>query len=101
MAQVLLKPSAVELIELTAGSEGLGLEIDEIIISDKSSLIGKTIATSNIRDNYNVLIAGIKRVDGALKLNPSSDEVISKGDILIALGEPDQISKLETSESEK
>jgi len=100
MAQVLLKPSAVELIELTTGSEGLGLEIDEIIISDKSSLIGKTIASSNIRDNYNVLIAGIKRSDGVLKLNPSSDEVISKGDILIALGEPDQITKLETLESE-
>ena len=101
MAQVLLKPSAVELIELTTGSEGIGLEIDEIIISDNSSLIGKTIATSNIRDNYNVLIVGIKRADGVLTLNPSSDVVISKGDILVALGEPDQITKLETSESEK
>ncbi len=101
MAQVLLKPSAVELIELTTGSEGIGLEIDEIIISDNSSLIGKTIATSNIRNNYNVLIAGIKRVDGVLTLNPGSDVVISKGDVLVALGEPDQITKLETSESEK
>ena len=101
MAQVLLKPSAVELIELTTGSEGISLEIDEIIISDNSSLIGKTIATSKIRDNYNVLIAGIKRADGVLTLNPSSDVVISKGDILVALGEPDQITKLETSESEK
>ena len=100
MAQVLLKPSAVELIELTTGSEGIGLEIDEIIIGDNSSLIGKTIATSNIRNNYNVLIAGIKRADGVLTLNPGSDEVISKGDILVALGEPDQITKLETSESE-
>lgn len=101
MAQVLLKPSAVELIELTTGSEGIGLEIDEIIISDDSSLIGKTIATSKIRDNYNVLIAGIKRADGVLTLNPSSDVVISKGDILVALGEPDQITKLENLESEK
>lgn len=100
MAQVLLKPSAVELIELTTGSEGIGLEIDEIIIGDNSSLIGKTIATSNIRNNYNVLIAGIKRADGVLTLNPGSDEVISKGDILVALGEPEQITKLEISESE-
>jgi len=47
-----------------------------------------------------VLIAGIKSSDGVLRLNLSSDEVISKGDILIALGEPDQITKLETLESE-
>jgi len=101
MAQVLLKPSAVELIELTTNGAGIGLEIDEIIIGATSRLIGKTIETSNIRNNYNVLIAGIKGIDGKLKLNPSPDEVISEGDILIALGEPDQITKLEKIESEK
>lgn len=100
MAQVLLKPSTVELIELTTNGEGIGLKIDEIIIKENSSLIGKTIATSKIRDNYNVLIAAIKRSNGNIMLNPSPNELITKGDILFALGEPEQITKLETIESE-
>jgi len=101
MVQVLLKPSAVEIIELNTGGEGIGLEIDEIIIKANSPLIGKTIATSNIRSDYNVLIAGIKGTDGELKINPKPNEVISLGDTLIAFGEPEQITKLEAIESER
>ncbi|MCH7618851.1 MAG: potassium channel protein [Candidatus Marinimicrobia bacterium] len=100
MAQVLLKPSAVEFIELTTGGENYGLEIDEIKISANSSLIGKTLATSEIKSNYNVLIAAIKNKEGSIKINPDSNMIISAGDTLIAFGQSENISKLESLENE-
>ncbi|TFB10781.1 hypothetical protein E3V55_04930 [Candidatus Marinimicrobia bacterium MT.SAG.3] len=73
MAQILLKPSAVEFIELTTGSETLGFVIDEILIINSSPLIGKSIKNSNIRDDYNILIAAIKDSHGSINFNPKSD----------------------------
>lgn len=100
MAQVLLKPSAVEFIELTTGGENIGLEIDEIKISANSPLIGKTLATSEIKSNYNVLIAAIKNKDGSININPDSNMVISTGDTLIAIGQSQNITKLESLKNE-
>ena len=94
MAQILLKPSAVEFIELTTGSETLGFVIDEIPIIDSSPLIGKSIKNSKIRDDYNILIAAIKDSDGSINFNPKSDVTLSKGDTLIAFGKLENINAL-------
>ena len=94
MAQVLLKPSAVEFIELTTGSQTFGFIIDEIPIPNTSSLIGKTIKNSNIRDDYNILIAAIKDSHGSINFNPKSEVTLSKGDTLIAFGKLENINEL-------
>lgn len=94
MAQVLLKPSAVEFIEMTTGSQSLGFIIDEIPIPNSSPLIGKSIRNSNIRDDYNILIAAIKDSHGDINFNPKSEVTLSKGDTLIAFGELENINAL-------
>ena len=94
MAQVLLKPSAVEFIEMTTGSQSLGFIIDEIPIPNSSPLIGKSIKNSNIRDDYNILIAAIKDSHGGINFNPKSEVTLSKGDTLIAFGELENINAL-------
>ena len=99
MAQVLLKPSAVELIELTTGGENFGLELDEIKINENSPLIGKTLASSKIKSNYDVLIAAIKSKEGSIKINPDANMIISAGDTLIAFGQSQNIAKLESMEN--
>ena len=99
MAQVLLKPSAVEFIELTTGGEKFGLEIDEIKINANSPLIGKTLASSEIKSNYDVLIAAIKNKEGKIIINPDANMTISEGDTLIAFGQSDNITKLESLEN--
>ncbi len=99
MAQVLLKPSAVEFIELTTGGENFGLELDEIKINENSPLIGKTLASSEIKSNYDVLIAAIKSKEGSIKINPDANMIISAGDTLIAFGQSRNIAKLESLEN--
>ena len=94
MAQILLKPSAIEFIELTTGNQKLGFIIDEIPIPDSSPLIGKSIKDSNIRDDYNILIAAIKDSHGSINFNPKSEVTLSKGDTLIAFGKLENINAL-------
>ncbi len=94
MAQVLLKPSAVEFIEMTTGNQTLGFVIDEILIPNSSPLIGKSIRNSNIRDDYNILIAAIKDSHVGINFNPKSEVTLSKGDTLIAFGKFENINAL-------
>jgi len=94
MAHILLRPTAVEFIEMTTGSQSAGFIIDEIQIPNSSPLIGKSIKNSHIRDDYNILIAAIKDSHGGINFNPKSEVTFSKGDTLIAFGKLENISAL-------
>ncbi len=100
MAQIMLNPSAVEFIELTTGDETFGFVIDEIPIANSSPLIGKSIKNSNIRDDYNILIAAIKDSRGKINFNPKSDVTLSNGDTLIAFGKLENIESLSSLKKE-
>jgi voltage-gated potassium channel len=95
MAQAILRPSVVDFIELATASESLDLQIEEIIVNDRSSLVGKTLVSSGIRQSMGLIIVGIKRPDGHMLFNPAPSTSIDAGAILITLGEPPSIVQLE------
>jgi len=94
MAQAILRPSVVDFIEIATGSHNVELQLEEISIASSSELVGKTLMNSGIRKQIGVIIVGIKRGSEML-FNPAPDSVLHKGDILITLGEPADVSKLE------
>jgi CPA2 family monovalent cation:H+ antiporter-2 len=69
------------------------VQMKTIAIEEESYLVGKTIKTSRIQENYNCLIIGIER-DNTSILNPSFDLVFEKGDILWIVGENTNVKKL-------
>jgi voltage-gated potassium channel len=50
---------------------------------------------SGIRQQFNLIIIAIKKPDGSMKFNPSFESIIHEGDTLIAVGEDDNLKKLE------
>jgi len=94
MAQAILRPSVVDFIEIATGSQNVELQLEEISISDRSELVGKTLMNSGIRKQIGVIIVGIKRGPEML-FNPSPDIEMLKDDILITLGEPAAVLQLE------
>ena len=50
---------------------------------------------SGIRQDYNLIIIAIKKADGSMLFNPSFESIISIGDTVIAVGEYDNLQKLE------
>jgi voltage-gated potassium channel len=95
MALSLLKPNVVDFMEIASHSFHLDLQIEEIKILSNSSLAGKTIIESKIRDKTKAIILAIKRADGTMLFNPLPDTVINSNDILIALGEKDGLEILD------
>ena len=83
--QELLKPvSFEELLQLTGG-----YGISRIEVSEKSSLIDKTLAESELRKNDITVLAIIR--DNETIPNPSANRKIQRGDGLISFGKVENI----------
>ncbi len=95
MAHTVLRPTVVDFLEFATRAEYAEIQIEEIEISKKSSLIGKTIGQSGMGRDLGVIIIGIKRSDGRMKFNPTSQTLIKDGDTLIVIGHSDKLSELE------
>jgi len=73
----------------------LGLRMEELLVSDKASIAGKTLMKSGLRKKYDIIVVAIKRAGEPMIFNPKPDAKILVGDILILLGDSGHISELE------
>ena len=94
IAQAFLRPHVLSFLDTATTHLGVDLEIGEIYVSPTSSFAGKTIESSRIRQDRNVIILAIKRENG-MRFNLAPDDRIQSGDFLIAMGEPAQLRQLE------
>lgn len=95
MAQLVVRPTVIDFIDLTMHAGELGLRMEEMEVSEKASYVHKNLMESGIRKKYDIIVVAIKREGEEMLFNPKPDTVILPGDILIVLGGHEQISALE------
>jgi voltage-gated potassium channel len=93
MAMAILRPAMLDFIEITARRQSLELRMTEVPVSDGSVVVGKTLEESEIRQKYGLIIVAVKKDSGKMVFNPAASYVIEKSDILIALGEDDNVMR--------
>jgi voltage-gated potassium channel len=94
MANIILRPAVVEFVDMVVGRKRLSLAMEEINVGEKSHLVGKTIIDSEVREKYGAIIVAILRPDGKTVYNPPPKTAIEEGDVLIALGEIENLQAL-------
>ena len=94
MAQTIIKPAVTDFLEFTVHNRNIGLEMGELVVSEKSPLRGITLVDSGIRQETDVIIVAIRKKRGDMKFNPSSITRIEAGDTLISLGKSEDLNKL-------
>ena len=95
MAQRILRPTVTNFLDLAFANTGKGVQVEEIPVSSSSSLVNVMLKESGIRQDYNLIIIAIKKADGSMLFNPSFESIISIGDTVIAVGEYENLQKLE------
>lgn len=97
MALAVLKPNVLDFIEIAVGGKGQKgvLKMEEILVSEKSRLVGKTIMESQIREITGSIIIAVKKSDGRMEFNPKPKYKINAGDVFIALGSNEHLTLLE------
>jgi len=94
VAQAVLRPTVVDFIELATRTEHLELQIEESRIAPHSKLVGASLRDSRLRHERGLIIVSIKKESGQMVFNPPADAVIEAGDILITLGNREQLDQL-------
>ena len=94
MINLLLRPGIIDFIDNVARHEKRSISMEEIIVTSRSKLTGKTLQESAIRKDLNIIIVGINRGDADFIYNPVSSSIIEAGDKLIAIGEDSNLQKL-------
>jgi voltage-gated potassium channel len=94
MAQTALRPAVVDFVKLATQAGNLDLAMEQIVVTAGSSLVGKSLIESNLRQRYGVIVVGIQRANGKMEFNPSPEAVIRDGDQLVVLGRPQNLREL-------
>jgi len=95
MAQLVVRPTVIDFIDLTMHAGELGLRMEELLVTDKASFVNKNLRESGIRQKFDVIVVAIKRKDEEMLFNPGPTTTLLAGDILIVLGDHQRISELE------
>jgi voltage-gated potassium channel len=76
-------------------TEQIELTVEELRVAPHSALCGKTIANSEIHKKTGALIVGVKMPNGKMMSNPPGDHILNEDQILIVLGNPEQLGQLD------
>ncbi len=86
MASMALRPAVMELIDLLAHGDELGLWLEELRVEEGSALEGTSIVNTRLREEAGITILAVRQFAGKLLVNPGPDYVLQAHDTLIVLG---------------
>ena len=95
MAHHIIRPTVTNFLDLAFEHQRKDIQMEEIPVSESSNLVNLQLKDSGIRQNYNLIIIAVKKPDGNMLFNPSFETVIMPNDTVIAVGEEDNLHKLE------
>ena len=91
MAQLVTRPDLIEFLDTLLLQSTDDVNLDEIQCIAVPENEETTIATLSLRQKTGVNVVGVKRKNGELIHNPKPNTSVSKNDILLVLGTPEQI----------
>jgi len=94
MAQLALRPTVVEFVQLMTSSEFIDLSMEQIEVRDHGPLVGQTLVGANLRQVFGVIVIGIRRASGRMEFNPPPDARMEAGDHLVVLGPNERLAAL-------
>ena len=95
MAHRIIRPTVTNFLDLAFAHKRKDIQMEEIPVNELSDLINVPLRDSGIRQNYNLIIIAIKKPDGSMLFNPSFEAAIMPNDTVIAVGEEENLQKLE------
>ena len=95
IVQTALRPAVVDFVSLATSSDHLDLSMEQVHVESGSAYVGKSLMDSGIRQEFGVIIVGIKRAGGRMEFNPPPDAIIQSGDELVVLGRLEHVKLLE------
>jgi voltage-gated potassium channel len=94
MASFVTQPHVVDFVDIVMHDGTLEFRLEELVVTDTSSLSGHTLRSAQLRERTGALVLAIRRPQGEFITNPSPEDVIEAGDVLISVGTAEQLEGL-------
>ena len=95
MASTLLRPHVVSFLDSAIVGPGMDLRLEEAMLPAGSPLAGRTLADVRIPQTTGLMVIALQKHGyGEQTYNPGPQTVLSEGDVMIVLGQEDQVQKL-------
>ena len=95
MAHRIIRPTVTNFLDLAFAHTRKDIQMEEIPVSENSRLTNIPLKDSGIRQDFNLIIIAIKKPDGTMLFNPSFEAALMPDDTVIAVGEEENLQKLE------
>jgi voltage-gated potassium channel len=93
LAAAVTHPLVTQFLDVVTHTVDGDLRMEQMILSDNSELIGRTLKDANIKQESGAMILAVNQ-NGKLMTNPTPDLKFGVGDELIALGAQKELNKL-------
>jgi voltage-gated potassium channel len=96
MATLMLKPLVSDYLEVVTGGGELEFRVEELELKGECCAIGRSIEELEVRTRTGATILAVRRAaSGDFDTNPAPGSLLNSGDMVVAIGTPAQIIKLE------
>jgi voltage-gated potassium channel len=94
MAAFVTQPHVVDFVDVVMHDGTLKFRLEEQPVPESSPLAGSTLRSAQILERTGALVLAIRRAGGDFVTNPSPDDPIHPGDVLIGVGTAEQLQSL-------
>ena len=92
MAKAALQPHVVDFMQMASvGDEGLLVE--ELVVPDGSSLVGKSLADTQLKQSYGITVIGVKQPGARMNINPSAQTLLGVQDVMVVVGRNEDLER--------
>jgi voltage-gated potassium channel len=95
MANLMIKPQVTAFVNVLTSAREPNLNFEEIEVRSSCAAVGQTIGELDIAKRTGSYIVAIRKHGGELELRPSKDTRLDEGDIIVGIGSPEEIRRLE------
>ena len=95
MANLVLKPQVAAFLDVVTTAAGDDFLLEEIEVTQTCEHAGRTLRELRVRDETGAIIVALRKRDGTFDTTPGPDARIEVGDVMIGVGTPDEIRRLE------
>jgi len=89
IAQLITRPSVVDLVELVTKDKNIALQVFEHPIGEESEMLDKSLAEARVRQTLGGMVIAIKHPNGHTAFDPGPDTRLRLGDTLVAIRQPE------------
>ena len=94
MASEMLRPNVVDFLDTMLREKSGALRVEEVQLEAACGLEGRSLSEADVGGRTGAVLVALRHPDRRFEFNPASSRVLAAGDVLVVIGDRDQVASL-------